>query len=144
MSRNPGLRKRRRVTAYQRWFLNPQMRPLVWLGLVPGHVIVETIGRRTGKTRRTVVGAQRDDDGLWIVAEQGRHAGWVCNLADHPELRVRHRARWHDARALILDDDDADARLTSWGRPAHAGLVRRLGTDLTTVRVDVDFGSAAA
>lgn len=130
-------RKRRRVVAVQRWFLNPQMRPLVWLGLVPGHVVLETTGRRTGRTRRTVVGAHRAGDQIWVVAEQGRHAGWVCNLDADPDLRVRHRLRWHDGRATILDDDDADGRLRSWGRPGHAALVRSLGTELTTVRIDL-------
>ena len=50
-------RKRRRVRLYQRWVLNPPMKVMVWLGLVRGHVIVQTTGAKTGKCRRTVVGA---------------------------------------------------------------------------------------
>lgn len=127
--------RRRRVLRVQRWLLNPPMRILVWLGLVPGHVLIETLGRRSGRRRRTVVGAHRDGDRLWIVAEQGRHAGWVRNLEAHPELRVRRGLRWRPAVASILDDDDPVARLRTWGRPGHSRLVRRLGTDLTTIRV---------
>lgn len=136
--------RRRRVTALQRWLVNPPMRILVWLALVPGHVIVETRGRRTGRHRRTVVGAHRDDGHLWVVAEQGRHAGWVRNLEAAPEIRVRHRGRWHHARGAVVDDDDPVERLASWGRRAHARAVQRFGTDLTTVRIDLTPGERDA
>lgn len=129
-------RKRQRVLRVQRWLLNPPMRQLVWLGLIPGHMLVETIGRRSGRRRRTVVGAHRDGGQLWVIAEQGRHAGWVRNLEAHPEVRVRHGLRWRHAVAAILDDDDPAERLRSWGRPGHAQLVQRLGTDLTTIRIE--------
>lgn len=132
---NDGARKRRRVLRLQRWLLNPPMRLLVWLGLVPGHVIVETVGRRTGRRRRTVVGAHRDGERLWIIAEQGRHAGWVCNLEAHPEIRVRRGLRWRPATAAIIDEDDPTQRLRTWGRPGHAQLVQRLGTNLTTIQL---------
>lgn len=131
-------RRRRRVVACQRWVLNPPMRLLVGLGLVPGHVLVETRGRRTGRARRTVVGARVEGDAVWVVAEQGRHAAWVRNLAAHPaDVRVRRRWRWQPAHGSILDEDDPVARLATWGRPGHARLVRRLGTDLTTIRLDL-------
>lgn len=113
------------------------MRWLVWTGLVPGHVIVETRGRRTGKRRRTVVGAQPDGDSIWIVAEQGRHAGWVRNLEAEPAVRVRQRAHWREATALIADDDDPRQRLQSWNRPGHAKLVNAVGTELTTIQIDL-------
>lgn len=129
--------RRRRVIALQRWVLNPPMRALVWLGSVPGHVIVETRGRQTGKRRRTVVGAQRDGDSIWIIAEQGRHAGWVRNLEANPAVRVRHRARWNFARASIVDGDDPRSRLNTWGRPGHTRLVTAFGTQLTTVHLDL-------
>ena len=113
------------------------MLALVWLGLVPGHVLIETRGRRSGRRRRTVVGAHREGDQLWVVAEQGRHAGWVLNLEAHPEVRVRRGLRWRPATAMILDGDDPVERLSTWGRPGHARLVRGLGTSLTTVRFDL-------
>jgi deazaflavin-dependent oxidoreductase (nitroreductase family) len=130
-------RKRRRVLILQRRVLNPPMKLLVGLGIVPGHVVLETKGRRTGRARRTVVGAHRDADTLWIIAEQGHHAAWVRNLATDPEVRVRHRARWRSAHATILEDDDPSARLDTWQRPGHARLVERFGTQLTTVRLDL-------
>jgi deazaflavin-dependent oxidoreductase (nitroreductase family) len=99
--------------------------------------MVETRGRRTGRPRRTVVGAHRDDDRLWIVAEQGRHAAWVRNLEAHPEVRVRQGVRWRAGVGEIVDGDDPKERLQTWGRPGHARLVERLGTDLTTVCLEL-------
>jgi len=130
-------RKRRRVLALQRWILNPPMKVLVWLGVVPGHIVVETLGCRTGKRRRTVVGAHGDHNTVWVIAEQGRCAAWVRNLEAEPAVRVRRHARWRAARAAILDDDDPSARLATWHRSGHARLVERFGTQLTTIRLDV-------
>lgn len=137
MTSDAQARKRHRVMTVQRWLLNPPMRAFVWLGLVPGHMIIETRGHRTGRTRRTVVGTHRDGDQFWVVAEQGRYAGWVRNLVAQPRLRIRHRARWHDGRATIVDGDDSLARLDTWSRPGHARVVRAVGTDLTTILIDV-------
>jgi deazaflavin-dependent oxidoreductase (nitroreductase family) len=133
---DPQARKRKRVRLVQRYLLNPPVKLLVWVGLLPGHVLIETTGRRSRKRRRTVVGMHIEGDTGWVVAEQGRHAGYVRNLEADPNLRVRRGLRWHTARAQVVDDDDPQARLETFGRRRHAAAVRRLGTDLTTVRVD--------
>ena len=82
---------RRTTVRLQRYLVNPPMKAAVWFGLVPGHMIVETTGRVTGKTRRTVVGYQPDGESLWVVAEQGRYAGYVRNLPDG-HARIVQRA----------------------------------------------------
>jgi deazaflavin-dependent oxidoreductase (nitroreductase family) len=129
-------RKRRRVRALQRFVLNPPVAPLVWLGLVPGHVLIETRGRHSGKRRTTVVGMHIEDTTGWIVAEQGTHAGYVHNLQADPTVRVRVSRRWRPARAQLVPDDDPDARLESFGKRGHAAAVRRFGTSLSSIRVD--------
>ena len=123
----------------QRYVLNPPMKVAVWAGLVPGLVLVETRGRRSGKRRRNVVGMLLDDGGDtgWVVAEQGRHAGYVRNIEADPQVRIRMRRRWRDARAQLLPDDDPAARLATFGRKSHEASVRRFGTDLATVRFDL-------
>jgi deazaflavin-dependent oxidoreductase (nitroreductase family) len=108
----------------------------VRFGLVRGHVLIESIGRRTGKRRRNVVGMLVEDSVGWVVAEQGRHAGYVRNIDAHPAVRVCVRGKWRTAVARIVADDDAEARLDTFGRPRHAANVRRFGTDLLTVRFD--------
>ena len=128
--------RRRRVVLLQRYVLNPPMTAAVWLGLVPGHMLVETTGRLTGKRRRTVVGCHRDGGTLWVVAEQGRHAGYVRNLEANPAVRVRLHRRWHDATARVDDGDDPLARLTHFA-DGHARLVQKAGTALLSVRFDL-------
>lgn len=130
-------RKRRLVVRLQRHLLNPPVKALVHLGIVPGYAIIETTGRRTGRRRRAVVGVHRDRGGVWIVAEQGRHAGYVRNLDATPRVRLRLGGRWRSGRARVVDDD-ARARLASFGRRGHAQAVRRFGTELVSVRVELD------
>ncbi len=116
--------------------LNPPVKLAVWAGLLPGYVLVETRGARTGKRRRNVVGMHLDGNSGWVVTEHGRHAGYVRNLDADPEVRVRIRRRWRRARAYVVDEDDAQARLDAFDRPSHAAVVRRFGTELTTVRFE--------
>ena len=130
-------RKRRRVRALQRYALNPPMKLLVWFGFVPGHVLIETRGRRTGARRTNVVGMHVEERTGWIVAEQGAHAGYVRNLQADPAVRVRVARRWCRARAAVIPDDDPGARLDSFGRRSHAAAVRKFGTSLLTIRVDL-------
>ena len=123
----------------QRYLLNPPTKLAAWSGLVPGYVLIETVGRRSGKRRRTVVGMKIDGLTGWVVAEHGHHAGYVRNLEAHLDVRVRVGRAWRHAEARIVADNDPQARLDGFGRPSHASAVRRFGTDLTTVRFD--FGS---
>jgi len=128
--------KRRRIVLLQRYLLNPPMKAAVWLGLVRGHMIVETTGRVTGRRRRTVVGCFADGGTLWVVAEQGRRAGYVRNLEAGPSVRVRIKRHWRPATARIVDDDDPLARLAHFP-DAHARLVQRAGTSLLSIRFDL-------
>ncbi len=129
-------RRRRRIRLLQRYLLNPPVKLLAWAGLLPRHVLIETRGRRSGKQRRNVVGMHLEGSTGWVVAEQGRHAGYVRNLSADPTVRVRLRRRWRPAQARVLDDDDVEARLDAFRSRSHAAAVRRFGTELTTVRVD--------
>lgn len=131
-----GIVERRLVVWLQRYLLNPPIKVVVALGLVPGYALIETCGRRSGKRRRTVVGVHEEDGVVWIVAEQGRHAGYVRNLEADPHVRLRLRGRWRRGVARVVDDDDVQERLAAFGR-VHAAMVRRFGTELLSVRVDL-------
>jgi deazaflavin-dependent oxidoreductase (nitroreductase family) len=136
VSDDGAARKRRAVRLFQRYVLNPPTLLAVRMGLVRGHVLVETVGRRTGKSRRTVVGMHFEGSTGWVVAEQGSHAGYVRNLEANPRVRVCVKGKWRPAHAQVVPDDDSDKRLDGFGRPRHAANVRRFGTDLRTVRFD--------
>ena len=136
------------VHALQKYVLNPPIKLLFVLGIVPpGYALLETIGRETGKARRTPVGDALVGRQFWIVAEHGMKAGYVRNIAHNPRVRLKlregFRARWHTGTAQVLPDDDPRER-QRWlagRRPSTAvntAAVRLFGTDLLTVRIDLD------
>ena len=131
--------KVRTVRTFQKYVLNPPVRVLFGLGLVPPtHVLLETTGRRTGRPRQNPVGNGLDGDTLWIVAEHGRSASYVRNLEADPRVRVKIGRRWRSGTATVLPNDDPRARLRLIGRPVNGFMVRAAGTDLLTIRVDLD------
>ena len=133
--------KRRLVRLLQRYVVNPPMKAALAVGIVPPtHALLETIGRTTGRPRQNPVGNGLSPDGrtFWIVAEHGRDAGYVKNLAANPRVRLKIRRQWRTGTAVLLPDDDPSARLKTIGRPVNAAMVRAMGTNLLTVRVDLD------
>jgi deazaflavin-dependent oxidoreductase (nitroreductase family) len=136
------------VHALQKYVLNPPIKLLFATGVAPpGYALLETIGRKTGKARRTPVGDALVGRQFWIVAEHGMKAGYVRNLVRHPRVRVKLRkglgAQWYAGTAHVLSDDDPRER-QRWlasqvtGSSANAAAVRLFGTELLTVRIDLD------
>jgi deazaflavin-dependent oxidoreductase (nitroreductase family) len=136
------------VHTLQKYFLNPPIKLLFAIGVAPpGYALLETTGRKTGKVRRTPVGAARVGKQFWIVAEHGMKAGYVLNLVRHPRVRVKLRnglgAQWHTGTAHVLSDDDPRER-QRWlagqlpSSVANAAAVRLFGMELITVRIDLD------
>jgi hypothetical protein len=115
--------KRRIVHALKKYLLNPPIRLLFALGLAQ-------------------IGQQ-----FWIVAEHGTKAGYIRNIAHHPRVRLKLRnglrSRWHTGTVHVLPDDDPRAR-QRWlagqvrGSASNAAAVRLFGTELLSVRVDLD------
>lgn len=140
--------KHRIIHALQKYLLNPPNKVLFALGVVPpGRALLETIGRKTGKPRRTPVGDGRVGGQFWIVAEHGMQASYVRNIAQNPRVRVAvregMRAVWRSGTAHLLPEDDPRERQRWLARVrpstrANAAIVRLLGTQLLTVRVDLD------
>lgn len=86
-------------------------------------LIVETVGRRSGKPHRIPVGYLDDDGRIIVVVEDGARANWVRNaVARDGRLRVHFRGGWRDARLRMLDEDP-ESYLTRMNR-VHAGFVR--------------------
>ncbi len=132
----------------QKYLFNPPIRVLLALGVAPpGYAVLETTGRVSGRRRRTPVGNGLVDDTFWLVAEHGHHAGYVRNLEADPSVRVKARRglryTWRSGTAHVLDADDPRARQRTLGR-AHptrvvtAWVVRAVGTELLTIRIDLD------
>jgi deazaflavin-dependent oxidoreductase (nitroreductase family) len=135
------------VRAVQRHFLNPPIKAVFGLGLIPpGYALLETTGRRSGRPRQTPVGDGLVDRTFWIVAEHGRRAAYVRNIEAEPRVRLRVRVHgsveWLTGVATVLPDDDPYVRQrllvqASLSRGLNALVVRAVGTDLLTVRIDL-------
>ena len=125
------------VNAYHRHVANPIMRRVS--GRLRDQALLETVGRRSGLPRRTPVGGRIHDASFWLVSNHGRQSDYVRNLAANPDVRLLHRGRWYTGVAHILDDDDARRRLEQLPR-IPSFFVRLLGTNLTTIRIDLNTG----
>ena len=139
--------KRRIIRPLQRYLINPPIRLLLAIGVLPlGYALIETTWRVSGRQRRTPVGNGLIGTTFWIVAEHGHHADYVRNLASDPQVRVKVRRGlrpvWCAGTAHVLEDDDPYARQRLLGRwhplrALNAAVVRVMGTDLVTIRIDL-------
>jgi deazaflavin-dependent oxidoreductase (nitroreductase family) len=133
--------KRKVVRLVQKYVFNPPIKAALALGVVPPtHALLETVGRTSGQPRRNPVGNGLTKDGqtFWIVAEHGHDAGYVKNIEKNPSVRVKIGRRWRSGTAEVLADDDPYARQKAIGNRVNAAMVRAMGTNLLTVRVDLN------
>lgn len=116
---------------FQKRVANPFMRRN------PLQTLLETTGRTSGQPRRTPLGGKLVGQQFWFVSEFGDNSQYVRNIKADPRVRVRLRGTWRSGTAHLLPEDDARARLR--GLPQFNSLgVRAFGTNLLTVRVDLD------
>ena len=122
--------KRRIIHTAQRLVVNPLGRRLPLTQL-------ETIGRKSGQPRRTAIGGRVIGNQFWMVSEHGGHSHYVLNIEANPAVRVRIGDQWHTGTAHLMPEDDANERLRSL--PGfNSALVRLMGSELLTIRVDLD------
>jgi deazaflavin-dependent oxidoreductase (nitroreductase family) len=97
-------------------------------------IIVETIGRRSGKRYRIPVGFLGEDGKLIVVAEDGLHSSWVRNaLARDGRLRVFLHGNWRDAR-LQPRPGDPEPYLRRMNK-VHAAFVRTESSDPALIEI---------
>jgi deazaflavin-dependent oxidoreductase (nitroreductase family) len=131
--------KRRLSTFLSARLFNPVVKAAANAGIpLPFVVILETIGRKSGQPRRNPVGKGLVGDTLWIVAEHGRRANYVRNIEANPRVRVKIGRRWRTGTAHALPDDDPRERQRRLPNKLNSAGVRLMGSDLLTVRVDLD------
>lgn len=123
--------KHRIVTTFQRLVANPVNRRL------PFQQLLETTGRKSGESRITPIGGSRVGNEFWFVSEFGERSQYIRNIKADNRVRVRTGGRWYSGTAHLLSEDDARERLRSLPR-GNSALVRIMGNDLLTVRVDLD------
>jgi deazaflavin-dependent oxidoreductase (nitroreductase family) len=136
--------KRRASTFASHRLLNPFVKAAARAGLpLPGLVILETTGRKTGQPRRTPVGKALEGDTLWVLAEH-RRGGYVRNIEANPRVRVRIGGTWRDGTARVLTGDDVRERARRLPNRTNTRVVLLMASEPVTVRVDLDPAAGAA
>lgn len=123
---------RDRITKVFQKYLGNQV-----MGRMPFQTLLETTGRKSGLPRQTPLGGKRVGNEFWFVSEFGERSQYIRNIKANPAVRVRINGRWHRGTAHLLPEDDAEARLRTLPSLNSFG-VRTFGTNLLTVRVDLD------
>jgi deazaflavin-dependent oxidoreductase (nitroreductase family) len=136
--------KRRASTFASHRLLNPFVKAAARAGLpLPGLVILETTGRKSGKPRRTPVGKALAGNTLWVLAEH-RQGGYVRNIEANPRVRVRIGRTWRGGAARVLVDDDVRERARRLPNQVNTRMVLLMASEPVTVRVDLDPVAGAA
>ncbi|MEV3961678.1 nitroreductase/quinone reductase family protein [Nocardia sp. NPDC050193] len=123
--------KHRIATTFQRYVANPLNRKR------SAQQLLETTGRVSGVPRVVPVGGRRTGNEFWFVSEFGDRSDYVRNIRADNRVRVRLHGEWLPGTAHPLPDDDPVRRLASLPR-GNSAVVRVMGTDLLTIRVDLD------
>ena len=130
------MNKRRLVTAAAKYIVNPITSRLA--GYVPWWALLETTGRKSGLPRRHPIANGLDGDTFWIMAEHGHRANYMRNISANPRVRVRVGGKWRAGTAHPLPEDDTQARQRQMGNWFNSAVLRVVGTELLTVRIDLD------
>jgi deazaflavin-dependent oxidoreductase (nitroreductase family) len=96
---------------------------LPWFTLWPprGFGVLTTIGRRTGKRRRTCVRAIRSGDRAYLVSLRGPFGGWMRNIEADAVVTLRIREGRFGGRARSVTDPAELER----ARQTYCGTVNR-------------------
>jgi len=114
-------------------------------GRTPGGVptlLLETIGARTGETRRAVLGYLEDGPGAWLImaslAGTARNPGWLHNLGKNPAATVEFGdGRRVHVDATSLEDVELDS---AWQRikveaPEYAKYLSKTDRQIAVLRL---------
>jgi deazaflavin-dependent oxidoreductase (nitroreductase family) len=115
----------------------------VWRVSGMEHVVLTTIGRRSGEVHKVALAIWREPDGSAIVAGsangEDRHPAWFLNLRDRnePEILCRtQRSRfWSDPEILEGDEYDRVWRLLVDDRPFFDDYAKQIDRKIPLVRL---------
>jgi len=108
-------------------------------------LLLEHLGRTSGKRRRTVIEVVDHDEATgayFVCSGWGRGSDWFRNVQKTPEVRVTVGLRRFEARARELDADQAHARLSSYGA-RHPKALAQLAK-MMLGEAPADLGTAVA
>jgi deazaflavin-dependent oxidoreductase (nitroreductase family) len=125
----------RRPEAAFYYSLNALVAPWVRAGfgspgpLTAGLIVVETVGRRSGRALPVPLIAWPAGRALVVSTVRGDRSQWVKNLSAHPSVRYWQYGRQHAATATVIRPEQQHAHARS-PQPAH-GLAAALQRSAT-------------
>ena len=131
MTRRERLKRSAMILVWR--IINPPNRLLA--GIAPWWVLIETVGRRSGKRRRTPLArGPLDGDTTWLISVHGRRASWVKNLEHSPTVRLRFKRRSRTGTASVVRYDPEIIR--RFNRYARSGPAT-VGIEPALIRIDL-------
>lgn len=124
----------KRSSARRFWRIaNPLNKSLI--RVAPWWVVLETVGRRTGKPRQVPLArGPQDGDCVWLISVHGKGSDFARNIATEPRVRLRIRGKWVPGTASIEPMDPEILSRFNWY--ARQGP-RRFGIDPKLLRVQL-------
>ena len=116
----------------------------VWVVKGMHHVVLRTVGRKSGNEHKVALPFWRDPGGHPVVVASFSgapgHPAWYLNLTDrdaNPEVlaRVQGRSFWADAQVLDGDDHDRTWAALAADRPHYADYQTRTDRRIPLVRL---------
>lgn len=105
-------------------------------------LLIETVGRTSGRRHQTPVGFERAEDGALYVGAGAASAHWARNLLAQPRCRASVNGVTREYRAEALDGDDRETALRAIKGRYGPGMAARIGAGpvfrLVPVEADAD------
>jgi deazaflavin-dependent oxidoreductase (nitroreductase family) len=137
-----ALRKFKFERQVGRTIVNPLVAALDRIGIRASSTVeLETTGAKTGQPRRVPLTGRADDNGVWVISQHGKRAGWAHNISADRKVRIRVNNEWRSGTAAFAPDDDVVSRARSFGgssrlsQSATAIGMRALQSDPISVRI---------
>ena len=90
-------------------------------------LLIETVGRRSGRLRQTPVGYEEAGDGALYVGAGSATAHWALNLLHQPHCRASLKGATRTYRADPLEGDARDTALQAIKGRYGPGMADRIG-----------------
>lgn len=98
---------------------------LGWL-LGERFLLINHVGRKSGKSYQTVVEvARRDADAYVVASGYGRRSDWYRNLRHQPDVTIQVGRRTLDVRAHFLSPEESGQEMADYAR-RHPSAARNL------------------
>lgn len=116
----------------------------VWTGAGMQHLLLRTVGRKSGKEHRVALPFWVDQDGHRVVVASysgaPQNPAWYFNVADrdaNPEVLVRekHESYWAEARVLVGGDYMATWDALTGDRPFYKNYQVRTSRQIPLIRL---------